>query len=311
MAMTETAPIAVVLPGQGSQFAGMADPWVSHPAGRAVIDEASTMLGRDLVSDCADEALLATTEFAQPALLACDVAAFRVLEASRSIRCLGVAGHSLGEFAALVAAEVVSFADAVRIVVVRGRGMQRAGDARPGTMAALLGVGAADAAAICDEARGGDVLVVANENSPQQVVISGSVPAIERAEALCSERRIRATRLRVAGAFHSPLMEPAVAPLRDAIDAATFSTPRFPVASNVTGELVDDASAMRELLVRHVVSPVRWESCAHALRAAGAETFVEAGPGDVLTKLAKRVVPGAAAVAVGSPEDAARLLPHA
>jgi [acyl-carrier-protein] S-malonyltransferase len=309
MAMTEPAPIAVVLPGQGSQFAGMADPWASHPAGRAVTDEASEALGRDLVSDCHDEALLATTEFAQPALLTCDVAAFRVLEASGAIRCVGAAGHSLGEFAALVAAGAVSFADALRIVVVRGREMQRAGEARPGAMSALVGLGAADAAAMCEEARGDDVLVVANENSPQQVVISGSVPAIERAEALCVERRIRAVRLRVAGAFHSPLMEPAVVPLRDAIDAASLSTPRFPVASNVTGELVDDAAAMRESLVRHVVSPVRWESCAHALRAAGAETFVEAGPGDVLTKLAKRVVPGATAMAVGSPEDVARLLP--
>jgi [acyl-carrier-protein] S-malonyltransferase len=113
--------------------------------------------------------------------------------------------------------------------------------------------------------------------------------------------------LRVAGAFHSPLMEPAVAPLREAIDAAAFATPRFPVASNVTGKLVDDPVELRELLVRHVVSPVRWESCAQALRSAGAELFVEAGPGDVLTKLAKRVVPGAAAVAAGSPEAAAEM----
>jgi [acyl-carrier-protein] S-malonyltransferase len=305
MTMSDRTNLAAVLPGQGSQFAGMADPWVSHPAGRAVIDEASEVLGRDLVSDCSDEALLATTEFAQPALLACDVAAFRVLEDSGVRGWVGAAGHSLGEFAALVAADVLSFGDALRIVQVRGREMQRAGEARPGTMTALLGVGAEDAAALCDEARGDDVLLVANENSPQQVVISGSVPAIERAEALCSQRKIRAVRLRVAGAFHSPLMEPAVAPLRDAIDAAVFSQPRFPVASNVTGELVDDASMMRELLVRHVVSPVRWESCAQALRAAGAETFVEAGPGDVLTKLAKRVVPGATAEAVGSPEAAA------
>jgi [acyl-carrier-protein] S-malonyltransferase len=111
-------------------------------------------------------------------------------------------------------------------------------------------------------------------------------------------------RLRVAGAFHSPLMEPAVAPLREAIDAAAFSAPRFPIASNVTGALVTETGEMRELLARHVVSPVRWEACAQALRAAGAEVFLEAGPGDVLTKLAKRVVPGTRAAAVGSPEDA-------
>ncbi len=307
MAMSERSSVAVVFPGQGSQFAGMADAWASHPAGRAVTDEASEVLGRDVVAGCRDEALLDTTEFAQPALLACDVAAFRVLEDSGVNAWIGAAGHSLGEFAALVAAEALSFADATRIVVVRGREMQRAGDERPGTMSALLGVGAADAAALCDEARGDDVLLVANENSPQQVVISGSVAAIERAEGQCSERKIRVVRLRVAGAFHSPLMEPAVAPLREAIDAAAFSTPRFPVASNVTGKLVDDPAELRELLVRHVVSPVRWESCAQALRSAGAEVFVEAGPGDVLTKLAKRVVPGAAAVAAGSPEAAAEV----
>jgi [acyl-carrier-protein] S-malonyltransferase len=135
-------------------------------------------------------------------------------------------------------------------------------------------------------------------------VISGSVVAIERAETLAADRRIRAVRLKVAGAFHSPLMEPAVAPLVEAIGRAEIRAPRIPVASNVTGELVSDAGELRTLLERHVVSPVRWERCARALAAAGADTFVEAGPGDVLTKLAKRVVPGARAVAIGSPADA-------
>ena len=305
MAMPGRPSVAVVLPGQGSQFAGMTDPWAEHPAGREVVDEASGMLGRDLVADCRDEALLATTEFAQPALLACDVAAFRVLEASGVERWVGAAGHSLGEFAALVAAGVLSFADAMRIVALRGREMQRAGEQRPGAMAALLGIGPEDAAALCEEARGEDVLLVANENSPQQVVISGAVPAIERAEALCAERRIRAVRLRVAGAFHSPLMEPALAPLTEAIAGVTFSEPRFPVAANVTGELVEDAATLRDLLARQVVSPVRWDACARALHSAGADVFLEGGPGDVLTKLAKRVVPGARAAAVGSPEAAA------
>lgn len=296
---------AVVFPGQGSQFAGMADPWADHPAGRAVLEEASLVLGSDLVADCHDGSLLATTAFTQPALLACDVAALRVLEAVSGSRAwIGTAGHSLGEFAALVAAGVLPFADALRIVAVRGREMQRAGEERPGTMSALLGVGTREASALCDEARGDDVLLVANENSPQQVVISGSVAAVERAEALCAERRIRAVRLQVAGAFHSPLMEPALAPLTRAIDAVAFATPLFPVAANATGELATDPEVVRQLLTRHVVSPVRWEACAQALRAAGAETFIEAGPGDVLTKLAKRVVPGARAVAVGSPQAA-------
>jgi [acyl-carrier-protein] S-malonyltransferase len=296
---------ALVFPGQGSQFPGMADPWTGHPAGRAVTDEASEVLGLDLVAGCHDESLLATTEFTQPALLACDVAALRVLDAlSGSRTWIGAAGHSLGEFAALVAAGVLPFADALRIVEVRGRQMQLAADERPGTMSALLGIGTPDAAALCEEARGDDVLLVANENSPQQVVISGSVAAVERAEAICAERKIRAVRLRVAGAFHSSLMEPAVEPLTEVIDAVTFTAPLFPIAANVTGELVTDPEAMRTLLTRHVVSPVRWEACARALGGAGAETFIEAGPGDVLTKLAKRVVSGARAVAVGSPQQA-------
>lgn len=292
--------VAVVFPGQGSQFAGMADPWTQHPAGRTVLDEASEAMGRDVAEGCRKESSLATTEFVQPALLACAVAAFRVLEAE-GVVFGGAAGHSLGEFAALVAADVVGLAEALDIVVIRGRAMQRAGEERPGTMTALLGVDAVQAAALCDEARDDDVLVVANENSPVQVVISGSIPAIERAETLAKERKMRAVRLNVAGAFHSALMEPAIAPIVERLASIDFATPRFPIAENVAGALVDDPDELRALLGRHVVSPVRWESCMRALSDAGATTFVEAGPGDVLTKLAKRVVPEATAVAVGSP----------
>ena len=216
----------------------------------------------------------------------------RVLEAE-GVAFGGAAGHSLGEFAALVAADVLGLADALDVVVVRGRAMQRAGEERPGTMTALLGVDAEQGAALCDDARGDDVLVVANENSPVQVVISGSIPAIERAETLAKERKIRAVRLNVAGAFHSSLMEPAVAPIVDRLASIAFRPPRFPIAENVTGALVDDPGELRALLGRHVVSPVRWQSCVQALSEAGATTFIEAGPGDVLTKLAKRVVPDA------------------
>lgn len=294
---------AVVFPGQGSQFTGMADPWTAHPAGMAVLEEASEAMGRDVVAGCRDEDALATTEFLQPALLACDVAAFRVLEAE-GLSFVGAAGHSLGEFAALVAADALTLPEALGVVVVRGAAMQRAGEERPGTMSALIGVGPEDAAALCDDARGDDVLLVANENSPAQVVISGSVAAIERAEALAKERKIRAIRLNVAGAFHSPLMEPAVAPIVDELKDVGMRTPRFPIAENVTGALVSDPDELRALLGRHVVSPVRWERCAQALAAAGAGTFLEAGPGDVLTKMAKRVVPGAIAISVNTPEDA-------
>ncbi len=297
---------AVVFPGQGSQFAGMADPWTQHPTGDAVLREASEAMGRDVAEGCRDEASLATTEFVQPALLACAVAAFRVLETEGAVFG-GAAGHSLGEFAALVAADVIGLPDALDLVVVRGRAMQRAGEERPGTMSALLGVDAATASALCDDVRGDDVLVVANENSPVQVVISGSVAAIERAEIAAKERKIRAVRLNVAGAFHSALMGPAAAPIVDRLSSIEFGAPRFPIAENVAGALIDDPVTLRSLVERHVLSPVRWESCVHALSDAGARVFVEAGPGDVLTKLAKRLVPAATAVPVGSPEAAAEV----
>jgi len=294
---------AVVFPGQGSQFEGMADPWTEHPVARAILDEASSSLSRDVVAGAHDAAALETTEFVQPALLACDVAAFRVLEAE-GMSFVGVAGHSLGEFAALVAAGVLPLGDALDLVIVRGAAMQRAGEERPGTMTALIGVDAEDAAVLCDEARRDDVLVVANENSPAQSVISGSVPAIERAETLAKERKVRAIRLHVAGAFHSPLMEPARAAIDQRIDAIAFSAPLFPIAENVAGALVSDPAELRSLLKRHVVSPVKWASSVRALADAGGSSFLEAGPGDVLTKLMRRVVPDAAALAIGSPEDA-------
>jgi [acyl-carrier-protein] S-malonyltransferase len=292
---------AVVFPGQGSQFPGMADPWARHPAGRTALDEAAEAMGTDLVAGCRDEALLATTAFVQPALLAISVAAYRVLEAE-GLPVAGAAGHSLGEFAALVAGGVLALPEALDVVLVRGMAMQRAGEERPGTMAALLGVDPAGAAALCEDARGGDVLVVANENSPVQAVISGSIPAVERAEAIARERKIRAVRLNVAGAFHSPLMEPAARPIVERLAGVEFGPPRFPIAENVSGRLESDPNRLRELVSRHVVSPVRWTSCVGALAEAGATTFLEAGPGDVLTKLAKRIVPDAVAVAVGSPD---------
>jgi [acyl-carrier-protein] S-malonyltransferase len=299
--------IAVVFPGQGSQFSGMADAWMRHPSGEAVLEEASAAIARDIVAGCHDDEALATTEFVQPALLTCGVAAFRVLETEGIDDPVGVAGHSLGEFSALVASGAMSLTDALELVIVRGAAMQRASEARPGAMVALLGLDAARASDLCDRVRGDDVLVVANENSPAQVVISGSVDAIERAEAAAKQEKIRAVRLKVAGAFHSSLMEPALVPVLDVLDRIEVRDPTIPVAENVTGSLVTDAAELRTLLGRQVVSAVRWERCVRSLAAAGATTFLEAGPGDVLTKLAKRIVPEAEAVAVGDPEAAHRI----
>jgi [acyl-carrier-protein] S-malonyltransferase len=295
---------AVVFPGQGSQFVGMADPWVDHPAGAAVLEAASDALGRSILEGARDEDALQTTEFVQPALLACDVAAFRVLQASGLTELVGVAGHSLGEFAALVAADALVLADALELVVVRGAAMQRAGAERPGAMCALLGVGTADAERLCAEVRDDEELIVANRNSPAQSVVSGTVAAIERLEATAKEQKVRAVRLNVAGAFHSELMRPAVQPVLDALERIAVGDPVFPIAENVTGELVTDAGRLRELLGRQVISAVQWEDGIHNLAAAGAERFLEAGPGDVLTKLMKRIDPTLAAVPIGSPETA-------
>jgi [acyl-carrier-protein] S-malonyltransferase len=292
---------AVMFPGQGSQFLGMADPWAEHPAGRVVLEEASTALGRSIADGCHDEAALATTAFVQPALLACDVAAFRVLQAEGLREVVGVAGHSLGEFAALVAAGAVALPDALELVAVRGAAMQRAGEERPGAMSALLGVGADDAEALCAQVRGDDVLVVANRNSPAQSVVSGSVPAIERLETAAKECKTRAVRLPVAGAFHSELMRPAVQPVLDVLDRIEIRDPAIPLAENVTGELVTEAGRLRELVGVQVVSTVLWEVGIRNLAAGGANTFLEAGPGDVLTKLMRRIDPEVAAAAVRDP----------
>jgi [acyl-carrier-protein] S-malonyltransferase len=299
---------AVLFPGQGSQAPGMADPWAGHAAGRAVLEAASDALGRDIVAGARDEAALATTSFVQPALLACGVAAWETLRAEGLEDVVGVAGHSLGEFAALVACGAMDLADALALVLIRGEAMQRASETRPGAMAALLGVDASAGEALCAEVRGDDVLVVANENSPAQVVASGDLAAIERLEALAKERKVRAVRLPVAGAFHSELMRPAHAPVLEALAGMDLRDPRVPIAENVTGELVTGAARLRELIGEQVVSPVRWDTGVRALAAAGATGFLEAGVGDVLTKLMKRIAPDAQALAVGSPDRAAEVL---
>jgi [acyl-carrier-protein] S-malonyltransferase len=298
---------AVLFPGQGSQYAGMADPWTDHPDARAVLEEASGVLGYDVVEACRDDDRLADTAVVQPALFACDLAAFGVLEAE-GLRFDAAAGHSLGEFVALVAAGATDLGPTLEAVVERGRAMHEAGEINPGGMTALVGLSPEEAAEICRVAGRGDVLMVANENSPKQTVLSGSLPAIERAEDLARSRKCRVVRLKVAGAFHSPLMRPALDRVRAAVARLEFRQPRFPVIPNASGRPTSQPSALRDLLSRHLVSPVKWE---RSMRAAAEELnvdrFVEAGPGDVLAKLAKRCVPGARASSVGTPGEARAL----
>ena len=299
--------IAALFPGQGSQFVGMADRWVEHPAGGAVLEEASDVLGYDIAEAGRDEKQLGDTAVVQPALFVCDVAAFRVLEAE-GVKFHMAAGHSLGEFAALVAAGAIAFRPALEAVVERGRAMHDAAEASPGRMTALLGLSPEQAASICETAGRGDVLTVANENSPKQTVVSGTIAAIERAEELARSRGAKAVRLNVAGGFHSPLMQPALAQVRRAVARLAFDSPRFPVVPNASGRPSTHPSALRDLLSRHLVSPVRWERSMRAMADEGIDLFVEAGPGEVLAKLTKRCVPGARAVPVGTPDAAKKLV---
>ena len=295
--------LAVLFPGQGSQFAGMADPWTSHAAGKAALEEISEIWERDVVDVCRDEEALRTTDVVQPALFACDLAALRVLEAE-GVKFDAAAGHSLGEYVALVAAGALDVDEAFRAVVVRGRAMQEASGAAPGGMTAVIGLSPEDAAEVCDVAGRGDVLEVANENAPKQIVLSGSLAAIERAEELARTKGAKAIRLRVAGAFHSPLMRPALNAVRDAISHLEFRAPAIPVVPNGSGKLTREPAVLRDLLARHIVSPVRWERSMRTLGEAGIGTFVEAGPGDVLSKLVRRSAPGSKSRAVGDPDAA-------
>jgi len=295
--------VAILFPGQGSQYGGMADPWLDHAASRAVIDHASQILEWDVAELSRDDAALKRTDVVQPAVFTCDVAAFEVLRAE-GVEVAVAAGHSLGEYAALVASGALSFEDALRTLDVRAKWMQRASEERPGAMTALIGMSPEEVRELCDVAGRGDVLQVANENGPRQVVVSGSMGAIERAEDLCRNRGWRCIRLKVAGAFHSPLMEPAVQPVRNAISKIHFHRPAFPVVPNASGKPTQQPLALRDLLSRHIASPVRWETSMRSMAELGASWFVEAGPGDVLAKLARRAVPGSVVRTVGSPEDA-------
>lgn len=286
----------------------MADPWADHPVSREVLDACSEVWDRDIIEASSDPEALARTEVVQPAVFAVNVAAFRVLE-SYGLDFGATAGHSLGEFSALVATGVLKLYDAFGAVVVRGRAMQAASDATPSTMLAVLGLTPEKSAELCEVAGRGDVLQVANENSPLQTVISGSVPAIERAEELAKSMGARkVVRLDVAGAFHSPLMQPAVPAVREAIADLKFRDPLFPVVPNVSAKITEDGSALRDLLGRQVVSAVRWDKSMKAMSAWGINTYAEAGPGDVLTKLTKRCVDDASAKAIGSPEAAEKFV---
>ena len=295
--------IAFLFPGQGSQYVGMAGPWVEHKQAKKVLNRASKALGWDVVEKSRDAGALTRTDVVQPAIFACDLAAYAVLRAE-GVPCHAAAGHSLGEYAALVAAGVMDLKRGLGALAVRAKAMQEASEKNPGAMTALIGMSLDEAREVCEVAGRGDVLAVANENGPKQTVLSGTIPAIERAEELARGRGAKAVRLQVAGAFHSPLMDPAVQPVREAISRITFHTPEFPIVPNASGKPTTQPLVLRDLLSRHLSSPVKWDASLRSMADAGITLFLEPGPGDVLAKLARRAIPGVDARTVGSPGEA-------
>jgi [acyl-carrier-protein] S-malonyltransferase len=305
--------LAFLFPGQGSQKVGMGKPWAdAFPAAAAVFVEADHVLGFPLSRLCwegpAEELQLTANQ--QPAILATSVAVLRVLEQHEVCPDL-VAGHSLGEYSALVAARVLDLPDALRLVRRRGELMQEAVPVGEGAMAAVLGMPAAEVAAVLPEAAApGEVCAVANLNSPEQTVIAGHRAAVERAVSLLQSRGAkRAMLLPVSAPFHSPLMAPAREGLAPLLAATTFRDPTVPVVTNVDARPVRSGDAAREALVRQVDSPVRWvESVSWMAGEGGAGRFLEVGPGSVLCGLVKRIVAGSRPLPCGEPEGLQQLL---
>lgn len=295
--------VGMLFPGQGSQFVGMGrDYHDAFPAARELYAEANRALGFDItaLSFEGDMEELTQTRNAQPAILLHSLVVLRVL-AERGVHPAIVAGHSLGEFSALVAAGAFRPMDALKIVRRRGELMYDAGVRRPGTMAAIIGLDEAGVEACVREA--GGTVVVANYNSPAQFAISGDVDAVDRACAVCKTRGAkRALRLPVSGAFHSPLMEPTVGEFRDFLASFPVSPLKAPWVANVTAELTEDESQVTDLLSRQLSSPVRWTQSMRVLAARHDGPTYEVGPGSVLSGLMKRIVEGAGVVSLSTAE---------
>ncbi len=289
---------ALVFPGQGAQYVGMGMELAQrHPVARELMDQADDALGfalSDIIANGPEDELT-RTDISQPAILVVSCMALAVLRTTvRPLLFDAVAGLSLGEYSALVAAEALPFRDAVKLVRLRGQAMQEAAQLVPSGMVALIGADEASATALCVAAAGGEVLQVANLNSPGQVVISGSKAACERAAALVKEHGIRkAITLPVAGAFHSELMAPAAALLRAALAKAPFRDPKVPVYTNVHAGPVTSASEIPALLEAQLTKPVRWADSVVAMKQAGIDSFWELGPGKTLCGMITRTVSGA------------------
>lgn len=306
--------IAFVFPGQGSQKVGMGKVWADASAGaRQAFEEADDALGFPLSRLCFEgpESDLNLTANTQPALLATSVAVLRAFgELAPGLQPVAVAGHSLGEYSALVAAGALGFADALRLVRRRGELMQEAVPVGVGAMAAIIGMDPEAIAAIAAEAAQGEVCAVANLNGPAQTVIAGHKGAIDRAVALARERGARkATILPVSAPFHSPLMRPAREGLAPMLAATELRDPRVPVVTNADAAPAASGDAARDALVRQIDGPVRWVESVLAMEDAfGVQAFVEVGPGNVLAGLTRRIVRSARTTAVPDPDHLRQLL---
>jgi len=284
--------IALLFPGQGSQAVEMGKDFATNYAvARQTFDEADEALGYKLSQLCFEgpEEQLRLTEVTQPAILTTSVAAWRVLQ-EKGIAPSFVAGHSLGEYSAHVAAGTIPFADAVRTVRNRGKYMQEAVPVGVGAMAAILGMELETVTAVCADAAQGEVCEPANINSAEQIVISGNSAAVERAAKLASERGAkRAVMLPVSAPFHCSLMKPAQDRLAGDLATLAFQNPSVPVVCNVDAVLVTDAGASRDALVRQVTGSVKWEPSMHLLITRGVDRFIEVGPGKVLCGLMRQI----------------------
>jgi [acyl-carrier-protein] S-malonyltransferase len=287
-----TASMAFLFPGQGSQAVGMGkDLCERFPVASQTFEEADEALGKKLSQLCFEgpEDQLRLTENTQPAILTVSVAAWRVLE-EKGIKPAFVAGHSLGEYSAHVAAQTISFSDAVRTVHNRGKYMQEAVPVGTGAMAAILGMSLDAVGAVCGDAAHGEVCEPANINSPDQIVISGHAAAVERAVKLAQERGAkRAILLPVSAPFHCSLMKPAQERLAVDLQKLQFSAPTIPVVCNVYAKPVEDAESAREALIRQVTGSVNWSHSMQFLIDRGIQTFVEVGPGNVLCGLMRQI----------------------
>lgn len=303
---------AFVFPGQGSQAVGMLDAWGDHPAVAGALAEASDALDEDLgklIKDGPKEALALTTN-TQPVMLVAGVAAWRVWCAEGGALPMAVAGHSLGEYSALVAAGVLTLAQAAPLVRLRAAAMQEAVPVGTGAMAAILGLDASKVIAGCAEVTsamgqdGREVVEAVNFNDPSQTVIAGSKAAVERAcEVLKAAGAKRALPLPVSAPFHSSLMRPAAEKLREALAATSLAAPQIPVLNNIDVAVQNDLDAIRDALYRQAFGPVRWVECVQKLKAMGATHIVECGPGKVLAGLVRRIDPELIGAALFDPDS--------